>query len=82
MRVISVSGEQLQENKAVYKIVTGIWILCGLAWLTMLFHMAVHFVKLVTNKVDAATHHTNTTEGDHQVRFMCHFSLAVVILGK
>ena len=47
---------------------TGVWILCGLAWLTMLFHMVVHYVQIVTNKVDAVTHHThhtNTTEKDN-----------------
>lgn len=57
-----VPGQQSRDNEEIYRIVTEVWIFCGLAWLAMVFHMAVHFVQLVTNKIDAATHSENSDD--------------------
>ena len=60
----SYPGLQSANDKSIYLIATEAWIFCGLAWLAMVFHMVVHFVKLVTNKIDAVTHHDSNLRID------------------
>ena len=63
------------EGSSIYKIVAGIWIFCGLAWLAMVFHMVIFFVRSLTNKISTEDFEIKVVEGHEEVCYKGYFPL-------
>lgn len=63
-----VPDQNSPEGSTIYKMVIGLWIFCGLAWLAMVFHMAIFYMRTLTNKIDTNDFEvTQIVEGNEQV---------------
>lgn len=47
-----VPDQKSPDGSSIYKVIMGLWIFCGLAWVAMVFHMMVFYMKLLPNKID------------------------------
>lgn len=47
-----VPDQKSPDGSSIYKVIIGLWIFCGLAWVAMVFHMMVFYMKLLPNKVE------------------------------
>ena len=66
-------GQGSSYNRALYKILTMVWMFCGLAWLATILNIADDFVKSLTTKVDADVDKSKKTDDDKKDNKVCYF---------
>lgn len=63
-----VPDQKSPEGNSLYKAMIGLWIFCGLAWLAMVFHMVIFYVRSLSHKIDTeAFEVTQVVQRDDQV---------------